>query len=327
MNPLFQYIIVKSVRKQYSKVSNKSILQYDKEVSDKYVSLKNIINNWIFILLGVFSAGFGLKGFLIPNSFIDGGVTGISLILNDITGFQVAFLVVLINIPFLILGYFNISKSLAYRSIAAILLLAFVIYFVPYPIVTKDSLLIATFGGFFLGLGIGLCIRGGAVIDGTEVFAIYINSKSSLTVGNVILIFNIFIFSAGAYFLSIEIALYAILTYIVASKTVDFVIDGIEENIGVTIISEKSEEIRLAIIRVMRRGCTIYSGKNGYAAKGQILKDIDIVFTVITRIELSKLKTVIEKIDPEAFIIMNSIKDTKGGMLKKKPLTALKAKQ
>lgn len=324
MNPLFQYVIAKSVKKKLSKVSDRQIFQYEKEVSDKYITLKNIFNNWIYIIIGVFSAGFGLKGFLIPNSFIDGGVTGISLILNDITGIQVAFLVVIINIPFLILGYFNISKGLAYRSIGAILLLAVVIYFIPYPIITQDNLLIATFGGFFLGLGIGLCIRGGAVIDGTEVFAIFINSKSSITVGNVILIFNIFIFSAGAYFISIEVALYAILTYIVASKTVDFVIDGIEENIGVTIISEKSEEVRLAIIRFLGRGCTIYSGKNGYAGKGQVLKDIDIVFTVITRIELSKLKTEIEKIDPDAFIIMHSIKDTKGGMLKKKPLTALK---
>ncbi len=229
-----------------------------------------------------------------------------------------------INIPFIVVGYTTISKTFAIKSMITIILLAIAIYIIPYPIVSNDKLLIATFGGFFLGLGIGLAIRGGAVLDGTEVLAVFINRKSSLTVGNVILIFNLFIFLAGAYFLSIETALYAILTYFAAAKTVDFIIDGIEEYTGVSIISDRSDEIRLTIVEKMGRGCTIYNGKKGFAKRGEKLKDIEIIYTVITRLELSKLKSEIEKIDKDAFMIMNTIKDTKGGMIKKKPLMQLK---
>ena len=202
----------------------------------------------------------------------------------------------------------------------AIILLALAVYLIPHPVITTDKLLIAVFGGFFLGLGIGLAIRGGSVIDGTEILAVYINRKTPLTIGDVILIFNVIIFSFAVYVFSVEIALYAILTYLAASKTVDFVVDGIEEYMGVTIISEKSEEVRLAIIENMGRGCTVYNGKRGFAKRGEPLKNIDIVYTLITRLEMTKLQTEVHKIDPEAFTIMQSIKDAKGGMIKKKPL-------
>ena len=201
------------------------------------------------------------------------------------------------------------------RSIIAILLLAVTVHFIPFPIITDDKLLIAVFGGFFLGLGIGLAIRGGSVIDGTEVLAIFVSRKTSLTIGDVILIFNVLIFLVAAYIFTIEISLYAMLTYLSASKTVDFVVSGIEEYVGVTIISEKSEEIRLAIIEKLGRGCTIYSGK-----KGRTLKQTEIVYTLITRLELAKLHTEIDKIDKTAFIVMHSIKDAKGGMIKKRSL-------
>jgi len=169
-------------------------------------------------------------------------------------------------------------------------------------------------------LGIGLAIRGGSVIDGTEVLAVYISRKTSLSIGDIILIFNVLIFSIAAYVFSIVIALYAILTYLAAAKTVDFVVSGIEEYIGVTIISEKNEEIRLAIIEKLGRGCTIYAGKKGFAKRGEILKNINIIYTLVTRLELSKLETEIDKIDKDAFIIMHSVKDAKGGMIKKRPL-------
>lgn len=327
MNPYIQYIIVKKVRQYYR--DNRSVSQkhdLKKDISNLKIDFKHLLINTFFILVGVFVAGFGLKGFLLPNSFIDGGVTGISLIVNRMTGVSLSVLIILINVPFILVGYTTINRVFATKSIIAIFLLAIAIYIVPYPIITNDKLLIATFGGFFLGLGIGLAIRGGAVLDGTEVLALFINRKSSLTVGNVILIFNLLIFTAGAYFLSIETALYAILTYFAAAKTVDFVIDGIEEYIGVSIISEKSDEIRSAIIEQLGRGCTIYNGKNGFAKHGYTLKEIDIVYTVITRLELSKLKSEIEKIDPDAFVFMNAIMDTKGGMIKKKPLKNIKQK-
>jgi uncharacterized membrane-anchored protein YitT (DUF2179 family) len=213
------------------------------------------------------------------------------------------------------MGISTINRQFALKSILAISLLAVTVHFMPFPVITNDKLLIAVFGGFFLGLGIGLAIRGGSVIDGTEVLAVFLSRKISLTIGDVILILNIVIFGFAAYVFSIEISLYAMLTYLAASKTVDFVVSGIEEYVGVTIISYKTDEIRLAIIEKLGRSCTIYSGK-----RGQSLEQTDIVYTLLTRLELAKLHTEIDKIDKDAFIIMHSIKDAKGGMIKKRPL-------
>jgi len=270
------------------------------------------------IIAGITSAGFGLEGFLIPNSFIDGGVTGISLLVLEVTGYSLSVLLVVINLPFIIIGAFQVNKRFAVKSILAILGLALAVHFIPYPVITSDKLLIAVFGGFFLGAGIGLAMRGGAVLDGTEVLAIYLSKKTGSTIGDVILVFNVLIFSFGAYILSVEVALYAMLTYLAASKTVDFVITGVEEYTGVTIISKQTDDIRIAIIEKLGRGVTIYDGKGGYAKKGEPLKDTEILFTVITRLEIPRLESEINKIDPSAFIIMNRLKDTRGGMVKKR---------
>lgn len=291
-----------------------------KAISWSRTDILNEFRYSIFIILGALSASFGLGGFLLPNSFIDGGVMGISLITTELTGISLSLLIVIINLPFLVMGFSSISKQFAIRSLFAIILLALAVHLIPFPPVTDDNLLVSVFGGFFLGLGIGLAIRGGSVIDGTEVAAIYLNKTSSLTIGDVILIFNIIIFSFAAVVFSVETALYAILTYLTASKTVDFVVSGIEEYTGVTIISDKSEEIRVSIIENMGRGCTIYKGEKGFAPGGEVLKTVDIIYTLITRLELTKLQTEIDKIDSSAFIIMHSVKDAKGGMIKKRPL-------
>jgi len=287
--------------------------------------IKNRINpaiiDFIYISVGIVSAGFGLKGFLLPNSFIDGGAMGISLLISETTNISLSILIVLVNLPFLMLGFSQIGKQFAIKSIIAIVGLALIVHFIPYPLITSDKLLIAVFGGFFLGTGIGMAIRGGAVIDGTEVLAIFVSKKIGLTIGDVILIFNVFVFLFAAYVLSIEIALYAMLTYLTASKAVDFVIDGIEEYTGVTIISDESEQIRMVITEKLKRGVTIYLGKSGFRKKGDDLLEIDIIYTVVTRLEIAKLKNEIDKIDPDAFIIMNSIRDTKGGMIKKRSFT------
>ena len=272
----------------------------------------------IFISMGILAAGFGLKGFLLPNGFIDGGVTGISLLTEALTDYSLSVLIVIFNVPFIVLGYFQIGKSFAFQSVVAIVGLAFALEGIDYPIITTDKLLVAVFGGFFLGAGIGLSVRGGAVLDGTEVLAIYLGRKTGLTIGNLILVFNILIFSTAAYLLSMETALYSILTYLAASKTVDFVIEGVEEYIGVTIISTYSEEIRVMIIERMGRGVTIYDGKRGFGKRGENLNKTDIVYSVITRLEITKLQTEIQKIDPNAFIVMSSVKDLKGGMIKKR---------
>ncbi len=322
MSPLFQQIITDVVQRQLKKSHPGSIPPKLLEQASKNLRLDiaSFAKDVLLICLGVASASFGLRGFLLPNKFIDGGVTGISLLTEVVTGASLSVLLVLINLPFLLMGTRTISRSFALKSAVAIVLLAVVVHFVHFPTITEDKLLIAVFGGFFLGMGIGLSIRGGAVIDGTEVMAVYISRHTSLTVGDVILIFNIIIFSFVAYILSVETALYAILTYLAASKTVDFIIEGIEEYLGVTIISSYSEEVRLAIIEKMGRGVTIYNGKRGFGKRGEQLNPTDIVFTVITRLELSKLKKEVEKIDPDAFIVFGEVKDTKGGMIKKRPL-------
>ncbi|MEZ4886559.1 MAG: YitT family protein [Chitinophagales bacterium] len=321
MNPLFQRVIIETIKKRHKRrKENVDKKQLVREAQIFNVEITHFLQEVMLMGLGIVSAGFGLGGFLLPNSFIDGGVTGISLLTEEVTGISLSILLVVINLPFLMLGYRTIGRGFAVKSLVAIGCLALVVHFVHYPIVTSDKLLVAVFGGFFLGLGIGLAMRGGAVIDGTEVLAVFLSRKTGLSIGDVILVFNVIIFSFGAYIMSIETALYAILTYLAAAKTVDFVIDGVEEYIGVTIISRLNEKIRLAITEEMGRGCTIYQGKRGFAKAGENLQETNIIFTVITRLELAKLKTEIDKIDENAFIIMNSIKDTKGGMVKKRPL-------
>lgn len=321
MNPFFHQIVSQNVRQRLKKKHKKlTPKQFDKEVETTEIEITYLLRNVFFVIAGVAAASFGLGGFLLPNSFIDGGVTGISLLVEEVTGISLSILLVAINLPFILLGANTIGKRFAIKSILAIALLAFMVHEIHFPIITSDKLLIAVFGGFFLGLGIGLSMRGGAVIDGTEVLAVYISRRTGMSIGDVVLLFNIVIFSFGAYILSMETALYAILTYLVASKTIDFVINGIEEYIGVTIITEHSEDIRLAIIEKLGRACTIYQGKKGYAKRGETLKETDIVFAVITRLELAGFKKEVDKIDKNAFMIMNSIKDTKGGMIKKRPL-------
>jgi len=301
-------------------MSSQQRLRQLKEMRFRRISIERNVKDTFFILLGVLSAGFGLKGFLLPNHFLDGGVTGISLLVNLITKVNLSYLLVIINIPFIIIGYTQVSKRFAVKTLIAICLLALCISFVEFPLVTHDKLLIAFFGGFFLGCGIGLSIRGGSVIDGTEVLAIYSSRKTTLTVGDIILVFNIIIFSVAAYLINVETALYAILTYLIASKTVDFVVHGIEEYTSVMIISERSAEIKDAIINKMGRGVTILKGKSGFGKTGHREKDLDVIYSVITRLELQRLKTEIARIDPEAFVVENSVNDIKGGMIKKRPL-------
>ncbi|KJD32570.1 membrane protein [Tamlana nanhaiensis] len=323
MNPFLSKILVDIARKRLSAkqkskkgISKKELVPL---VRNLQVEFTHAIKEYFFIALGVFSAGFGLKGFLLPNNFIDGGATGISLLLTNITNLHLGILLVLVNLPFIILASRTIGVKFALKSISAIALLAIVVHFVEYPIITHDKLLISVFGGFFLGLGIGMSMRGGSVIDGTEVLAIFLSRKFSLTIGDVLLLINILIFSVGAYTLSIEIALYAILTYLSAAKTVDFVVDGVEEYVGVTIISTKHEALQHMITEKLRRACTIYAGKGGFGTNGKSY-DKDIIYTVVTRLELAKLETEIDKIDKQAFVIMGVVKDLKGGMIKRKPM-------
>ncbi len=318
-----QYLenIKKAVKKgrKYPHHDTTSSYRKAKEQLQARRTLWTNFRNVSFMIIGIASAGFGLEGFLIPNGLIDGGVTGISLLTNEQTGTSLSLLLVLINIPFIILGWKQIGKGFGIKSIICISILALVIALVPYPIVTKDRVLTAVFGGFFLGAGIGLVIRGGAVIDGTEILAIYMNRKKSISVGDFILMFNIVIFSVAAWLNSVEMALYSILTYMAAAKTVDFILDGIEEYTAVTVVSPHATAISDFIKKDMGRGLTVYTGKKGYGKTGERLAT-DILLTVVTRLEISRLKQGVQKIDPNAFIIMQSVNDAQGGMVKKKPL-------
>lgn len=282
------------------------------------IAVRRIALNSLMIALGVLSAGFGLKGFLLPNGFIDGGAVGISLLVSEVSGFPLSVLLVVINVPFIYFGYRTVGKEFALKTAVGIIALSLMVAFFPYPQITEDKLLVAVFGGFFLGAGIGLAVRGGGVIDGTEVLAINLSKPLGLSIGDIILMMNIAIFAVAAYLLSLETALYSILTYLAASKTVDFLIDGIEEYTGVTIISNASEEIRTMITEQLGRGVTIYKGERGFGKRGHQNRDLDIIYTVITRLEISKLNAEVEKIDGEAFVVMHSIRDTRGGMIKKR---------
>lgn len=281
---------------------------------------KRQVINFIYLAAGVFSAAIGLEAFMLPNGLFDGGVTGISLLAARLIHLPLSVFLVVLNLPFVWLGYRQLGKSFALRALGAILALAVVIETVHFPVVTQDKMLIAVFGGFFLGAGIGMAMRGGGVLDGTEILAVYLSRKASLSVGDFVLVLNILIFIVVALVLDVPTALYSILTYLAASKTIEFVVNGIEEYTGVTIISEHSDIIRRTLTERLGRGVTVYAGHRGYGSRGERPNPIDIVFTVVTRLEVSQVTTEVNQIDPKAFIIMHSVNDAKGGMVKKRAL-------
>lgn len=320
MQSMLKKIIINSVLRHRVK-NNKEVTNYQLAIGwrELKITFFSQLKDALFITAGIFSAAFGFKGFLLTNHFIDGGATGISLLISALTKVPLYILLPLVNIPFILLALKVVNRTFAIKTALAICGLALVVATVEFPNITNDNLLVAMFGGFFLGAGIGMSVRGGAVIDGTEVLAIYLSRKLGTTLGDIIIIINICIFSTAAYFLSIEIAMYSLITYLAASKTLDFIVEGLEEYIGVTIISSHNDEIRQMLINTIGRGFTVYNGKRGFGKTGES-KDVDIIYTVVTRLELNKLKTEIEKIDPHSFVVMSSVRDTKGGMIKKRPL-------
>ena len=274
--------------------------------------------NFALIVAGIFSAAFGLKGFLLSSRFIDGGVTGVSMLLSDIFHAPLSILILVINLPFVAIGYRQIGRAFAIKSVLSIAGLSLVLAFVKFPDITPDKLLTAVFGGFFIGAGIGLAIRGGAVLDGTEIAALLVSRTSNLlNVGDVILILNIFIFMTAAFFLGVDSALYSILTYAAASKTIDFLLHGIEEYRGVTIVSVKSKEVKDAIINQMHRGVTVYKSAGGLGSTGWTEEEREILYCVVTRLEISRIKNAVTEIDPTAFIATHALSDVHGGLVKK----------
>ncbi len=287
---------------------------------------KDILNNTKEILLisvGVLCAAIGLECFLVPNKLLDGGVTGISLLISRLFNFNLSVLIFVINLPFIFMGIRQISLKFGIKTLCAIVALSLAVEFIHFPVVTEDKLLIAVFGGFFLGSGVGMAMRGASVLDGTEILALFFSKKFATQVGEFILLINIVIFSVAALAFDIETALYSILTYIVASKAVDYISQGIEEFIGVTIISDYSKQIRKAIVQKLGRNVSVYLGRRGIIGKRAVeggLNDQDILFVVVTKLELAKLHREIETIDPNVFVVTHKLGSAKGGRLKKRPL-------
>jgi uncharacterized membrane-anchored protein YitT (DUF2179 family) len=269
--------------------------------------------NALFILLGILSAGMGIHGFLFSSHFIDGGVTGVSMLLAKVLGIPLPLLILAINLPFIALGYRQLGRGFAIRSAIAMIGLSVCLATVHYPDVTPDKLLTAVFGGFFIGAGMGLAMRGGAVLDGTDIAALLISKRSHLfRVGDVILGMNIVIFLTAEFFLGVEPALYSILTYLSATKTLDFLLHGLEEYTSITIVSERSSAIREALTRDLGRGVTVYKGRGGMSGAEQ-----EILLCVVTRLEIGKVMNIVQDLDESAFITIHPLAEVKGGVLKK----------
>ena len=270
--------------------------------------------NGALIGAGILSAGLGLHGFLQPSGLIDGGVTGISMLLSNVTGWPLSIFIPLVNLPFIAIGYRHLGKAFAVRSAVAIGGLALALALVHFPIVTNDRVLDAVFGGFFLGAGIGLAVRGSAVLDGTEIAALLISRHSAVVkVGDVILGFNVVLFIVAMAVLGVESALYSILTYMAAARTLDFIIHGIEEYVGITIMSNQSDFIRRRITGELGRGITVYRARGGMTGDGR-----EILYCVVTRLEIGRVRLIVREVDERAFITVQPLADVQGGTVRKR---------
>jgi uncharacterized membrane-anchored protein YitT (DUF2179 family) len=278
--------------------------------------LRRELINALLITAGILAAGLGLKGFLISSGFIDGGVTGVSMLASRVTPLPLSAWLLIVNGPFVIVGYRQLGRAFAIRSTLAIAGLSTALATIRFPDVTPDLLLTAVFGGFFIGAGIGLAVRGGAVLDGTEIAALLISKRSHLLkVGHVILLFNIALFLVAMSLLGVEPALYSILTYVTAARTLDFVIYGLEEFTAITIMSSQATAIRERIMRELERGVTVYRGYGGMSGVEQ-----DILYCVVTRLEIGRVKEIIRELDGSAFVVSHPLADVDGGVVKRAAL-------
>ncbi len=278
--------------------------------------MKRLFLEYSQIFLGIVLASIGLKAFLLPNGFLDGGVTGIAILLKDIFDFNISISLVVISIPFLVLAWFTLSKKAVVKSIISIISLALFIQFENFTPLTNDKLLISIFGGLFLGAGIGLAIRNGTVLDGAEVLGIYLNNKYGFGIGIIILHFNTILFIITGICVSMEVAMYSILTFIVTTRVVDFIIKGFEDFIGLMIISTNSQEIESALLTEIGSGVTVYNYTRGYGASGY-RENGDIIQLVINRIDIRKTYNLIDRLDHDAFVVEFDVNNIKGGVMKK----------
>ncbi|WP_010521538.1 YitT family protein [Aquimarina agarivorans] len=248
---------------------------------------KKIISEYVQIGLGILFASIGLKAFLLPNGFLDGGVTGIAILFNTIFGWNISMALIILSIPFLILAYFTISPYMVFKSIFSIVSLAIVIHFENFDVVTNDKLLISIFGGLLLGLGIGTAIKNGAVLDGSEILGIYLNRHLGLSIGKIILLFNCILFAITAITISMETAIYSILAFLITAKVTDLTVEGFENFIGVMIVSKYSTQIQTSIAKELGAGMTVFTNIDGFGKNGT-KKEQELIQTVVNRIEVIK---------------------------------------
>ena len=303
-------------KKQKNKIQLENNWQH---TNHKKTNLIEIFQDVLSVVFGVIIAAFALKSFLVPNHFFDGGITGMSLLVHELYNLNLALLIVFFNLPLIIISYFSVGKRFAIRTFLSVVFLGICLWLLPSVDITHDKLIVSIFGGVFLGVGIGLVMRAGAALDGIEVLALYTLKRTSFTITEIILGINILIFAIAAFKFGIETSLYSILTYFAATSTINYVVEGLQANTGVTIISANSEEIKYQIVNSLGRGITVYKGERGFLpGKFEVSADCDIIFTVVTRLEMRKLKNLVYDVDDKAFVFASTIKEASGGIIRRK---------
>ncbi len=278
--------------------------------------IKALTLEFLQIGLAIFLASIGLKMFLLPNGFLDGGATGIAILLSSVIDLNISIILPVVSIPFFIIGYYTIDKRILVKSAISIICLSLMIHFENFEPITDDKLIIATFGGIFLGTGIGLAIRNGSVLDGTEILGLFLNNKFGFSIGAIILVFNLLLFMVTALVLSPEIAMYSILTYIVTAKAIDFTIQGFENHVGLMIVSDKSAALQSDLLEKVGHGITVYQGVKGFGKKG-VSASKEIIHVIANRIDIKRLHKMIDRIDPDAFVIEFDVNNIKGGKIRR----------
>jgi len=275
-----------------------------KKHQSELIQWENIWNlkNLLQILIGAGMAVFAMKGFMIPNQFMDGGVTGISILLHEITHFNIRIFIVAFNVPFIYLGYKRIGKTFAIQTTLAMILLSGGLMFSDIEPITKNPLLIAIFGGILIGTGVGLVIRSGGVLDGAEVIAVFTKRRTGFSNSEIIMLFNTFIFAGAAFHFGLETAMYSLITYYSATRATDYVVDGIEQYTSINIISAQHEKVKDFLVNQMGKGITVYKGQRGYLPGSfSVKEDCEIIVTIVTRLEINQIQDYNSEIAPKAF--------------------------
>jgi len=274
------------------------------------------VKKYIMLFIGSILAAVGLEIFLVPNNIIDGGIVGISIMLSHVTHISLSTFIVVLNLPFLYLGYMQIGKTFTIATLFSVLSLAYwVSFFHPIPELTHDLFLAAVFGGMIVGLGVGLIIRYGGSLDGTEIIAIIMDKRTGFSVGEIIMFMNLFILGSAGLVFSWDKAMYSLVAYFIAFKVIDITIEGLDESKGVLIVTDNPEEIADALMARLGRGVTVLHGQGGYTGEPK-----KVLYSVITRLEVAKLKAIVQEKDENAFVTINEVHDVMGGRVKKKAI-------